>query len=82
MHEGVLPVVEPTVPLQVSPDRQALQVQLLLQMLPRRTISARAYPQAQGVQALEDPHLLLLRQELHPGDLPGQAHAEARRQVR
>ena len=77
MHEGVLPAVEPTVPLQVPPDRQALQVQLLLQVLHRGVGSPGAYPQAQGVQACEDPHLLLLRQELHPGDLPGQAHAEA-----
>ena len=50
-------------------------------MFPRRGRAAGAHPQAQGVQASEDAHLLLLRQELHPGDLPGQAHAEARGQV-
>ena len=69
MHEGVLPVVEPTVPLQVPPDRQALQVQLLLQVLLRRTSAVWAYSQAQGVQAHKDAYLFLLRQELHPGNI-------------
>ena len=55
-------------------------MQLLLQVLPRRGLLARTHPQAQGVEAPEDAHLLLLWQELHSGDLPGEAHAEARGQ--
>ena len=47
-------------------------------MFPRRAGPARAHPQAQGVQAPKDTHLFLLWQVLHPGDLLGQAHAEAR----
>ncbi len=48
-------------------------------MLPRRDLLTGAHPEAQGFQASEDSHLLVLRQELYPGDLPGQAYAEALR---
>lgn len=47
-------------------------------MLLRRAQPARAHTEAQGVQAPQDAHLPVLRQELHPGDLSGQAHAETR----
>ena len=95
LHEGVLPAVEPAVPLALPPDWQAVQVQLLLQVLHRRARPAGAHPQASRLKTREDSHLCLLRQVLHPGmesslyvtcvkptaiagDLPGEAHAEAR----
>lgn len=79
LHQGLQPAEQPPEPLTLPPDRQALQVQLLLQVLLRRAQPPRAHTQAQGVQAPKDSHMPVLRQELHPGDLPGQAHAEARR---
>ena len=81
MHQGLLTALQPPVPLQMPPDRQTLQVQLLLQMFHRRERPAGPHPQTQGVETPQDPHLPVLRQELHPGDVPGQAHAETQRQT-
>nr|CAH7712784.1 unnamed protein product [Callosobruchus chinensis] len=80
LSKGVLPAEQPAVPFALSPDRQTLQVQLVLQVLQRRALVARAHPQAQGEQAPEDAHLPVLRQELHAGDVLEQAHAETRRE--
>nr|CAH7712785.1 unnamed protein product [Callosobruchus chinensis] len=80
MSEEVHPAEQPAVPFALSPDRQTLQVQLVLQVLQRRALVARAHPQAQGEQAPEDAHLPVLRQELHAGDVLEQAHAETRRE--
>lgn len=79
LPESILSAEQSTVSLAVPSNGQALQVQLVLQVLQRRAIAARAHPQAQGEQALEDPHLPVLRQELYTGDVPAETHAEARR---
>lgn len=80
LQQGLLAALQPAVALALPPDGQALQVQLVLQVLHRGGGPSRAHTQAQGVQAPEDAHLPVLRQVLHPGDLPRQAHAEARGQ--
>lgn len=80
LPEGVLPAVEPAVPLAVPSDRQTVQMQLLLQVFHRRGVSAGAHTKAQGLEAPENAHLPALRQVVHPGDLPREAHAEARRE--
>lgn len=51
-------------------------------MLRRRSLATRPHPEAQGEQAPEDAHLSILRQELHPGDVPRQTYAETRRPLR
>ena len=51
----------------MSSDRQAPQMPELLQVFRGRGRPVGAHPQAQGVEACQDPHLCLLRQELHPG---------------
>ncbi|KAJ8686403.1 hypothetical protein QAD02_022197 [Eretmocerus hayati] len=61
LHQGLQPAVQPAEPLALPSDRQALQVQLLLQVLQRRAQPPRAHTQAQGVQAPQDPHLPVLR---------------------
>lgn len=48
-------------------------------MLPGRAVAARAHTQAQGVQTPQDAHMPVLWQVVHAGDVPVQAHAEARR---
>ena len=77
MHQGLFATFQLAVPLKMSPNRQALQVQLLLQMLHRRKCLTGPYSEAQGVQAPQDPHLRVLRKVVHPRDVLGQAHAEA-----
>ena len=81
MHKSLFATLQPPVSLQMPPDGQALQVQLLLQVLHRRERPARPHSQTQGVETPQDPHLPVLREELHPGNLLGQAHAEAQRQA-
>jgi hypothetical protein len=78
LPEGLLPVEQSAVALEVSPDGQALQVQLLLQVLQRRTVPPRTHSQTQGEQTPQDAHMSVLRKELHARDVPQQAHAEAR----
>uniref|UniRef100_A0A8D8AHG1 (northern house mosquito) hypothetical protein n=1 Tax=Culex pipiens TaxID=7175 RepID=A0A8D8AHG1_CULPI len=78
LPKGVLAAVEPAVALALSPDGQAVQMQLLLQVLHGRGVPAGAHTKAQGLEAPEDAHLPAVRQVVHPGDVPGQAHAEAR----
>lgn len=82
LQQGLLSAEQPAVALALPPDGQAVQVQLVLQVLHGRAVAARAHPQAQGVQASQDAHLPVLRQVVHAGDLPHQAHAEARRACR
>lgn len=82
LPEGILPAQQPTKSFQMPPDGQTVQMQLLLQMLQRRTIPPGTHSQAQGVQTPQDAHMPVLRQELHAGDLPHEAHAEARREDR
>ena len=76
MYQSLFAAVQPPIPLQVSSDGQTLQVQLLLQVLYWRDRPVGSYSEAQGVQAPQDPHLWVLWQELHPGDLSSQTHAE------
>lgn len=55
-------------------------MQFLLQVFLGRAVPPGAHPQAQGVQAPQNAHMSVLREILHPGDLPHQAHAETRRE--
>lgn len=52
-------------------------MQLMLQMLQRRTRPAGAHSQAQGIETSQNPHLSILWQIVYAGDLLVQAHAEA-----
>lgn len=79
LHQSVLAAQQPAVALPVPPDGQTVQVQLVLQVLPGRAVAARAHTQAQGVQTPQDAHMPVLRQVVHAGDVPVQAHAKARR---
>ncbi|KAL3228011.1 hypothetical protein MRX96_003942 [Rhipicephalus microplus] len=57
---------------------KAFQVPLLLQVLRPRGRPPGAHPAPPGLQAPQDAHLSAVRKELHAGDVPAQAHAEAR----
>ena len=52
----------------MSSNRQTPQMPELLQVFRGRGCSVGAYPEAQGVEACQDSHLCLLRQELHAGE--------------
>ena len=77
LHKGLLAAQQPPVAFAVPPDGQALQVQLVLQVLPGRNGPPRTHSQAQGVEASQDAHLQLLRKVIHSRNLSGQTHAEA-----
>lgn len=53
-------------------------MQFVLQVLQRRTIPTGTHPETQRKQTPKDAHLPILREELHAGNVPQQAHAEAR----
>ena len=69
LHQGLLSIVQPSVSLSMSSDRQASQMPELLQVFCWWSCFVGAYSQTQGVQTCQDPHLCLLWEELYPGEL-------------
>lgn len=78
LSKSLLSTEQPPVALEMSPNGQTVQVQLMLQMLQRRAVPLGAHPQAQRKQTPQDPHLPVLRQKLHARNVSQQTHAETR----